>query len=84
LEIIGADLGENAPSDLKRSLRTHPKSYTVTVKNDDLGEKLGVVAFPTVLVVDQNGVVREVFTGYNQSFSGQLDAVVSGLLAAKS
>ena len=74
LWVIGANLAErgadNKPTQEKTNavnyVKEHGYTYTFTYANDDLGKKLGVLGYPTFLVVNREGVVADVQVGFNE------------------
>jgi len=54
-----------------------------TIKAAGLPEKYGVSAFPTLVVIDRAGTVREVHTGYSPRLYDELSALIRRLLDDK-
>ncbi|HEY4311929.1 MAG TPA: TlpA disulfide reductase family protein [Pirellulales bacterium] len=52
-----------------------------TLKADGLDEKYGVRGFPTLLIIDQAGTVREVHVGYSPTLGKSVTASIDKLLA---
>ena len=77
--VVGLDAGEqdNAREKARRFRSQHRLSYPILV--DETGkarEALGLMAFPTNLVIDQEGIVRYYEAGFNQ---GAVDRVLREL-----
>lgn len=53
------------------------------VKAEGLPEKFKVQGFPTLVVVDQQGIVREFHVGYSPTLAAELTETINGLLAEK-
>lgn len=64
--------------------RHHLRYPSVSDKDGDTSRAYGIVALPTMVVVDKKGVVREVLVGFDGSSEGRLEAEVKRLLAEKS
>ncbi|MBL8047648.1 MAG: TlpA family protein disulfide reductase [Chthonomonas sp.] len=45
----------------------HKYEYTFTYGNDDLMKKLKAPAYPSFLIIDRKGVVRETMVGFNEA-----------------
>jgi thiol-disulfide isomerase/thioredoxin len=54
-----------------------------TIKAAGIPERYGVQGFPTLIVVDGKGVVREVHVGYSPTLRADLGKTIDGILAAK-
>jgi thiol-disulfide isomerase/thioredoxin len=57
-------------------------NYT-TLKAQGLPEKYGVQGFPTLIIIDQKGVVRGRHVGYSPTLRGELVKQIDGLLAGQ-
>jgi peroxiredoxin len=51
-----------------------------TLKARELPEKLNVTGFPTTIVIDQDGIVRDIHVGYSPTLRDEISAVVKKLL----
>ena len=79
--VIGLDAGETSdPQPKARSFRdAHHLTYPIWLDTKkEAGKVLGVLAFPTNLVIDREGTIRYVEVGFN---SGGLDSALRGLMA---
>jgi hypothetical protein len=54
-----------------------------TLKAGDIPKDYKVEIFPTLIVIDQEGVVREIHLGYSETLREEISRVVDGLLNAK-
>ncbi len=54
-----------------------------TIKASGIPEKFGVDGYPTLIVIDQDGKVREIHVGYSPRLFEDLSALIRGLLAEK-
>jgi thiol-disulfide isomerase/thioredoxin len=52
-----------------------------TLKGEGVPEKYGVSGFPTLLVIDQAGVLRDIHVGYSPTLAKNVIASVEKLLA---
>lgn len=50
------------------------------VRSSEVAQKLGIQAFPTTMIIDQQGVVRGVFIGYSPDLGEKLARKVKSLL----
>jgi hypothetical protein len=51
-----------------------------TIKADGIDKKYGVSGFPTMIIVDKEGVVRDVHSGYSPELRKEIGAKVDELL----
>jgi thiol-disulfide isomerase/thioredoxin len=54
-----------------------------TLHGTGIPEKYGVQGFPTFIVIDQKGIVRERHVGYSPTLREEMAKTISGLLAEK-
>ena len=54
-----------------------------TIKAKGIPEKYGVQGYPTLIVVDRRGIVREVHVGYSPRIFEELSDLIRSLLAEK-
>jgi peroxiredoxin len=54
-----------------------------TIKAAGIPEKYGVQGYPTLIVVDKTGTVREIHVGYSPRLFEELSGVIRGLLGEK-
>jgi thiol-disulfide isomerase/thioredoxin len=54
-----------------------------TIKATGIPEKFGIKVFPTLIVIDQAGKVREIHVGYSERLYDELASLIRGLLAEK-
>jgi thiol-disulfide isomerase/thioredoxin len=56
--------------------------YGIVVDNDGATSgAYGIVALPTMLLVDKKGIVRDVFVGYDPAHDAKVEAAIKSLLA---
>lgn len=80
-------LGMNSDQDEKDARVVADKmhlSYATTLHGPKIPEKYGVRAFPTFILIDGSGIVRDVTDGYSPHLREELDQAVRRLLSAKS
>lgn len=58
-------------------------NYAITLRSPEIPAKYGVHAFPTFILIDPAGIVREVRDGYSPHLREELDQAVRKLLPAK-
>ncbi|MCL6275459.1 TlpA family protein disulfide reductase [Muricauda sp. 2012CJ35-5] len=79
LQILGMNYFEkrNPAKTMKRLNATYP-----TVDAERIGKEFGILNWPTTLVVDKKGVVRDMFIGYHgEETDNRLDTLVKQLLS---
>jgi peroxiredoxin len=54
-----------------------------TLRADGIPEKYGVQGFPTLIIIDPEGVVRDVHVGYSATLQDEVARTIEGLLPAK-
>ncbi|HEY1602489.1 MAG TPA: TlpA disulfide reductase family protein [Pirellulales bacterium] len=54
-----------------------------TLKAAELSERYGVQGFPTLLIIDQEGVVRDIHVGYSRNLAKSVITTVEKLLARR-
>jgi peroxiredoxin len=77
--VIGLDAGEegSAPQKARRFRAQHRLTYPILVDEEGKSkDALGIMAFPTNLVIDGEGTVRYYEVGFNQ---GAIDRVLREL-----
>jgi thiol-disulfide isomerase/thioredoxin len=86
LVVIGANTGERDGSPARTRDRLaafaarRAQTYTLTYGNEEFQRACGVDSLPTMILLDRQGVVRAVFTGYSRELPGKLDQAVQPLL----
>ena len=54
-----------------------------TLRAEGIPEKYGVQGFPTLIVIDADGVVRDLHVGYSPTLETDLAKTIEGLLPRK-
>jgi hypothetical protein len=54
-----------------------------TIKADGIPDKFGVRGFPTLIIVDQQGIVRDVHVGYSPTLREAVAKKIDKLLASR-
>ncbi len=67
------------PSDAKTVIDAQKLNYP-TLKATDMPEKFGVQGFPTLIVIDQQGIVRAFHIGYSPTLRADVGKIIQGLL----
>jgi thioredoxin-related protein len=52
-----------------------------TIKATGIPEKFGVQGFPTLIIIDQQGIVRDVHVGYSPKLREEVGKKIEELLA---
>lgn len=82
LTVVGLSSEDVDP--VESFVRKLPPRYAVGVDPDaETARRYGVMSLPTVVVVDWQGTVRDVFIGYDPDSDARLDATVRRLLAER-
>src|SRR5581483_9007632 len=82
LAVVGLSSEEAAP--VLNYVRHESPRYSVALDTDaQATRRYGVVSYPTVVVIDRRGTVREVLVGYDSDEGPRLEAMVTRLLAEK-
>jgi thiol-disulfide isomerase/thioredoxin len=78
-------LGMNTDSDEKdaRFVIDAMGMKYATIKATGIPEKFGVQGFPTLIIIDQQGIVRDVHVGYSPKLREEVGKKIEELLAAK-
>jgi peroxiredoxin len=68
---------------IKRFLKKNPFKYNIVPAALKYIEQLQVENFPTHLIIDKNGVIRQVFVGFEEGIREKLQAEMDKLLKEK-
>jgi peroxiredoxin len=79
--VIGMNIDQQL-DDAKFVVEKMGLDYT-NVKAEGLPEKFHVQAFPTMIVIDQKGIVREMHVGYSPTLAAELTDTIDALLRAE-
>lgn len=79
LMVIGATVSDE-PGNAKKYKAEHKYSYTFVDSADKLAEHYGITGIPAFFVVDKNGVIRKVFTGYGPGAEKEFEKAIVALL----
>jgi peroxiredoxin len=83
LTVLGLSSEEPAP--VLEYVRREAPRYAIAVDRDaETARRYGVVSLPTVVAIDRQGKVRDVFIGYDPDGDARLEATVRQLLAERS
>jgi thiol-disulfide isomerase/thioredoxin len=82
LAVVGLSSEDAAP--VLNYVRHESPRYSVALDTDaQATRRFGVVSYPTVVVIDRRGTVREVFVGYDSDEGPRIEATVTRLLAER-
>lgn len=70
---------DKAPA-IQKLLEKSPFHYTIIPDMERYAQQLKVESYPTNIVVDQKGMIRDVSTGYSESIEAEISSVVEKLL----
>ncbi|MGH7440922.1 MAG: redoxin family protein [Polyangiaceae bacterium] len=80
LSVVGLSSEEAAP--VLAYVRRESPRYSVALDTDaETTRRYGVISYPTVVVIDRHGTVRDVYVGYDSDEGAHLEATVAKLLA---
>ena len=85
LVVVGANTweqGVDSKTAATKYAKDHKYEYTMTTNNDKYAEQWGITGIPTFILVDENGVVKNVFVGFAESSKSKMETAVRGLLNA--
>jgi thiol-disulfide isomerase/thioredoxin len=83
LTVLGLTSEEAEP--VQSVVRRESLRYTIGLDLDAAtARRYGVVSLPTVVAIDRQGVIRDVFVGYDSDEEARLEATVRRLLAERS
>ena len=83
VQVLGVNAGERGPqTELARQFsKKHGLTFPVLIdEGDRVATQYGVIGFPTTIVIDRQGTVKLVATGFNPI---QLEETIKTLLSAK-
>ena len=63
VEIVGIAVHSGSPEDVAAFLEGHDIQYPVVVADEDLVYRLGVIGYPTYLLVGQDGAIYKRYVG---------------------
>ena len=83
LQIVGVDM-DAKPEAGQRFLAAHPARFSIAAgANAQCAKNFGVAAMPSSFIVDRNGAIRFIHSGFRPDDAGELRAQVQQLLAEK-
>jgi cytochrome oxidase Cu insertion factor (SCO1/SenC/PrrC family) len=65
---------------IKKFLKKYSFEYNITPSSTDFIASMGIENFPTHLVVDKEGIIRQVFIGYADDIKDKLQAEIDKLM----
>ena len=65
---------------IKKFLKKYSFEYNITPSSTDFIASMGIENFPTHLVVDKEGIIRQVFIGYADDIKEKLQAEIDALM----
>lgn len=64
---------------IEKFLNKHPFEYNIIPSSLDLINSLKIENFPTHLVIDKSGIIRDVFIGYSDDINDKLQTAIDKL-----
>jgi thiol-disulfide isomerase/thioredoxin len=83
LEVIGMNVDRGDIDTVRRFAKSLDIPYPITVKTEDVEKKYGVTGYPTAVLVDRSGKIRQKFLGFSSGISKQMAAAVAELTSEK-
>ena len=62
-----------------RFLKRREFNYQILTDGTELSKAMGITSYPTHIIVDQEGVIRKVFIGANESIGRKLDSAIKSM-----
>jgi thiol-disulfide isomerase/thioredoxin len=82
LTVVG--LAADDPSAVLSYVRSQSPGYAIGIDTDaETSRRYGITSLPTVVVVDKQGIVRDVLIGYDPTEDVRLESTVRQLLATR-
>ena len=82
--IIGIGLKEDLVASLKQFRSRHRLSYPIALDRSNLFGKFALDGIPASVLVDRQGIIRSIETGYSPQKFAQTAARFTGLIKGKS
>jgi len=84
LQVIAVDM-DRTRQDAERFLTSHPANFAVALDgNEKCARDFGVAGMPTSYLIDRNGVIRQIHTGFRQGEAGRLRGLVEKVIGETS
>jgi thiol-disulfide isomerase/thioredoxin len=82
VRVIGVNAYERDPSNKKAAayMKQQGFSYDLVLNGDEVAAQYGIEGIPTILLIDQKGVVRKVQVGYDTQLEANFKKLIDGLL----
>jgi thiol-disulfide isomerase/thioredoxin len=77
LEVVGVLMDPNSRNSAERLLNRKAISFTQSFGNPELKEYFRVYAIPQYVLVDQDGIIQQVFMGYSKKMERQIKALLA-------
>jgi thiol-disulfide isomerase/thioredoxin len=68
------------PAKIKRFLKKNTFKYNIIPASKQYIKAMGIENFPTHLVIDKNGIIRQVFIGYDEEIKEKLEGEIDKLI----
>lgn len=82
LQVVGMNAGERTKGAKPATdyAKSHNYTYKFTYEADSVLKSVGTGAYPTFVLLDKQGIVREVWVGYNPSMKSSMEAAIKRYL----
>ncbi len=77
LQVVGVLMDPNSQDSAERLLTRKAISFTQVFGSPELKEYFRVYAIPQYVLVDQNGLIQQVFTGYSQKMEARIKTLLA-------
>jgi len=77
LDVVGVLMDPNSQDSAEKLISRKGISFTQAFGSPDLKEYFRVYAIPQYVLIDQNGVIQQVFTGYSKKMESRIKALLA-------
>ncbi|MDD4793000.1 MAG: TlpA disulfide reductase family protein [Firmicutes bacterium] len=79
VSVVGVNVGDS-PSAISNYAKDNKLTYTMAVGDMKTVDAFGVYAFPTVVIIDAKGVIRDVYVGYLPGWEQKMENTIKQIL----
>jgi len=79
VSVVGVNVGDS-PSAISNYARDNKLTYTMAVGDMKTVDAFGVYAFPTVVIIDAKGTIRDVYVGYLPGWEQKMESTIKQIL----
>jgi thiol-disulfide isomerase/thioredoxin len=77
--VVGVNVGDS-PSAISKYAKENKLTYTMAIGDAKTVDAFGVYAFPTVVIIDRKGVIRDVYVGYLPGWEQKMENTIKQIL----